>query len=68
MRLVKDSDEIMLITSEGVIIRMEVNEISILGRATQGVRLMRCMDETRVVGLARIEKEEDEEYEEDIEI
>jgi DNA gyrase subunit A len=65
MKLVKDNDEIMLITSEGVVIRMEVNEISILGRATQGVRLMRCMDGTHVVGLARIEKDEADEADDD---
>jgi len=64
MKLVTNNDDIMLITSEGVIIRMYVNEISILSRATQGVRLMRCMNDTHVVGLARIEKE-DEEYKED---
>jgi len=63
MKLVTEKDDIMLITSEGVIIRMDVNEISILSRTTQGVRLMRCMNDTRVVGLARIEKEEDNEDE-----
>ena len=41
MKLVNESDEIMLISSDGTIIRLEVKDISILGRATQGVTLMR---------------------------
>lgn len=55
VRLVNESDEIMLISSDGTIIRMEVSGISILGRATQGVTLMRTHSGNKVVSIARIE-------------
>ncbi len=61
MKLVSDEDDIMLISSDGTIIRMKASEISILGRATQGVTLMRVNEESKVVGVARIVKEEDDE-------
>lgn len=57
IRLVNENDEIMLISSDGTIIRMEVSGISILGRATQGVTLMRTNSGNKVVGIARIESE-----------
>jgi len=59
MKLVNDNDDIMLISSDGTIIRLQVKDISILGRATQGVRLMRCDEGSRVVSLARMVKEEE---------
>ncbi|MDO8685984.1 MAG: DNA gyrase subunit A [Clostridiales bacterium] len=59
MKLVDDTDEVMLISSDGTIIRLRVEEISILGRATQGVTLMRMNGGRKVVGLARIVKEDD---------
>ncbi len=61
IKLVHETDEIMLISSDGTIIRMEVAGISILGRATQGVTLMRTSDGNRVVSIARIEAEEEDE-------
>lgn len=67
MLLVSEDDDIMLISSDGTIIRMKVNEISILGRATQGVTLMRMSEGNNVVSVARMineETEEDEETEE----
>jgi DNA gyrase subunit A len=63
-RVVKDDEEIMLINSQGVLIRLHVNEISVLGRSTSGVRLMRTNDSCCVVSTARImDKQEDEEIE-----
>jgi DNA gyrase subunit A len=59
MKLVNDNDDIMLISSDGTIIRLNVTEISILGRATQGVTLMRMNDGVKVVCIARIVKEEE---------
>ena len=44
VKIVKDTDDVMLITDSGVIIRLNVGEISILGRSTQGVTLMRTND------------------------
>ncbi len=55
-KVVNQTDEIMLISSDGTIIRLKVDEISILGRATQGVTLMRTRGETKVVGVARVER------------
>ncbi len=61
VKLVDEEDEIMLISFDGTIIRMEVGGISILGRATQGVTLMRTSDDNHVVSIARIEPEDDDE-------
>ena len=59
---VKDDDEVMLVTSGGVLIRMGVKEISIIGRNTQGVRLITLDDEKeRVVGISHLPKDESEE-------
>ncbi|MDH5305071.1 MAG: DNA gyrase subunit A [Gammaproteobacteria bacterium] len=60
--LVGDDDEIMLISSNGTLVRTAVGDISVQGRNTQGVRLIRVESDQRLVGLARIEyTEEDEE-------
>ena len=61
--VVSESDDIMLITSEGVVIRMKTREISRIGRLTKGVRLMRLDDNVSVVSIARTDEEEDEETE-----
>lgn len=53
-RIVNDDDEIMLITNGGVVIRMFVKEISILGRSTQGVTLMRTSGEEKVVSIEKL--------------
>ena len=54
----------MLITDKGTIIRLKVNEISVLGRSTQGVTLMRTNDGGKVVSIEIIEPEDDEEEKE----
>jgi DNA gyrase subunit A len=59
--LVAEDDEIMLISSNGTLVRTTVDEISIQGRNTQGVRLIRVESGQRLVGLARIESIGDEE-------
>jgi DNA gyrase subunit A len=58
---VNEDDEIMLISSSGTLVRTPVNEISIIGRNTQGVRLIRVETGQRLVGLARIEAMVEEE-------
>ena len=64
IRIVDKNDDVMLITDTGTIIRMNVSDISILGRSTQGVTLMRT-NEGKVVSIEKItEKEEIEEKEE----
>ncbi|HPQ48234.1 MAG TPA: DNA gyrase C-terminal beta-propeller domain-containing protein, partial [Clostridia bacterium] len=57
-KVVSDDDDILLISTSGIIIRMCSNEISILGRATQGVTLMRTDEENTVVSLAKIVPED----------
>jgi len=58
---VAEEDEIMLISSNGTLVRTGVGDISIMGRNTQGVRLIRVGSGQRLVGLARIESIEDDE-------
>jgi DNA gyrase subunit A len=58
---VNEDDEIMLISSSGTLVRTPVSEISIIGRNTQGVRLIRVEAGQRLVGLARIEAMVEEE-------
>src|SRR5512138_3256550 len=55
--LVKPDDEIMLISSSGTLVRTQVSEISVQGRNTQGVRLIRVDEGDRLVGLERIVSE-----------
>ncbi len=63
MKVVKDNDEIMLINLSGIIIRLNVNEISEMGRSTQGVKLMRVPENESVVSIAKISSDDEEEQE-----
>ena len=56
--LIEENEEIMLITSEGIIIRLRGREISAFGRISQGVKLMNLADEVKVVGIAKISEED----------
>ena len=62
MKVVNGEEDIMLITTGGILIRMDVHDISTLGRNTQGVRLIRLNGEDEFVAtVAKVEKEEPEE-------
>ena len=61
MLVIKDGDDLMSITSDGVIIRMSTDEISEFGRVTQGVRVMKIADNVKVVAIASTTKEEETE-------
>ncbi|TXL10145.1 DNA gyrase subunit A [Methylococcaceae bacterium CS2] len=62
--LVADNDEIMLITDGGVLVRTRVNEISVVGRNTQGVRVIRLGSKEKLIGVDKIDGlAEDEESE-----
>jgi DNA gyrase subunit A len=61
--LVNDNDEIMLITNAGTLVRTRVNEISVVGRNTQGVTVIRLDKGEKVVGVDRIDGLGDEEDE-----
>ncbi len=62
---VDGSEDILLITDKGVIIRFNVDSVSQTGRATLGVRLMKMEEDTKVVTMATVEPEEDEDVSED---
>lgn len=62
---VTEDDDIMLIASDGVIIRMNSEEINSIGRATAGVRLMRPAEGVKVIGMAKTAHEEEEALEEE---
>ena len=59
IRIVEEADDVMLITDTGTIIRLNVAGISVLGRSTQGVTLMRT-NEGRVVSIEKITEKEEE--------
>ena len=67
--VVNDNDEILLINSDGIIIRIKAGEVSRLGRATQGVKIMRVAEEANIITMAKVIKEEgdDENVEDEVE-
>ncbi|MFY0520425.1 DNA gyrase subunit A [Lysinibacillus sp. UGB7] len=65
VKTVDGSEDLMLITINGMLIRMDVNDISLIGRSTQGVRLIRLGDDELVATVAKVEKEEDDDSSED---
>ncbi len=65
VKIVNDTDDVMMITDTGVVIRINVKDISILGRNTQGVTLMRTSDGGKVINIAKIPKEDEVELEEE---
>lgn len=65
--LTEGTEELLLITAGGQTIRVAANEISKLGRATQGVRVMRMSDDDTVVSFAVVRKRDDDEEEEETE-
>lgn len=69
VKAVNGTEDIMLITINGMLIRMDVNDISVIGRSTQGVRLIRLAEDELVATVARVKKDDDplEEEEEESE-
>ena len=60
VKIADETEDVMLITDTGTIIRMSVKEISVLGRSTQGVTLMRTNDGGKVVSIEIVEKDDEE--------
>jgi DNA gyrase subunit A len=58
---VQDGDELLVITEQGMILRMQANDVRAIGRATQGVRLIDIEGGDKVVSIARLVEKEDEE-------
>ena len=59
IKAVEENEDLMIITNSGIIIRMPINQISTLKRATQGVRLINLKDEQKVATVAIIKSEEE---------
>ena len=66
IRKTYDDDELMIIASDGNIIRLRVKDISVIGRNTQGVKLIGIKGGNKVVGVARVREKEEEKGEDDI--
>ncbi|QDF67145.1 DNA gyrase subunit A [Shewanella sp. SNU WT4] len=62
---VGDNDEIMLISNKGTLVRTPASGVSVIGRNTQGVRIIRVADEEQVVGLQRIDEIPQSEFDEE---
>ena len=62
--VVDESDEILMINSDGIIIRIRASEVSILGRATQGVKIMKVDEGSKIVAIAKAIRDDEEEAEE----
>ncbi len=63
---VADGDHLMIITRKGVLIRIHVTDIRVMGRATQGVRLINLKGDDEIAAVARVRKEAVEDSEEDL--
>ncbi|MEA4987424.1 MAG: DNA gyrase subunit A [Anaerovorax sp.] len=61
--VVNENDEILLINSDGIIIRIKASEVSRLGRATQGVKIMKVEDDANIIAMAKVVREDEDEDE-----
>ncbi len=61
--VVDDEDDVMLINSDGIIIRMQAKEISKLGRATQGVKIMNVGEDSNIISIAKVARQDELEKE-----
>lgn len=57
MKAVNQDDEMMLITTEGIIIRIKVSDTALLGRVTSGVKLMNLADDVTVASIAKVRED-----------
>ena len=64
-KAVTDENDIMLITNEGIIIRMAAADINVIGRSTSGVKLIRLEEDVKVAGMAKTYHEDEVEESED---
>jgi len=63
--VVSEQDEVLLINSDGIIIRIKADEISRLGRATQGVKIMRVEEEANIIAMAKVIRDDEDEEKKD---
>jgi len=64
---VVDSDDLMIINKSGIAIRMAVDSLRVMGRATQGVRLIKVREDDSIAAVAKVMKEDDPELDESLE-
>ena len=67
VKAINEDDEIMIINTEGIIIRMKCEGISLLGRITSGVKLINLPEGDKVASIAKVRKGDEEEEENDTE-
>ena len=67
VKMVNPGEDILVISDDGTIIRMAVDHISVLGRSTQGVRIMRLAEGSRVISIERTDREQGEDEAEEAE-
>ena len=60
MKSVNDNDHLMIINKSGIAIRMEVNSLRVMGRATQGVKLINLKDNDSIAAVAKVVLDEDD--------
>ena len=61
VKVVDENDDILVVTDDGTIIRMAADSVSLLGRSTQGVRMMRLAEGAKVISIAKTDKDDSEE-------
>jgi DNA gyrase subunit A len=60
IKVVQENDDLMIINKSGVTIRMSIDELRVMGRATQGVRLIRLDEEDEIASVAKVEVDDEE--------
>jgi len=60
MKEVNDNDELVIITTQGMVIRQSMKDIRVMGRNTQGVRLIRLNEDDAIADIARVVPEDEE--------
>ena len=60
LKNVTDQDDLMIINKSGIAIRMAVSDLRVMGRATQGVKLINLKDDDSIAGVAKVMKDDDE--------
>jgi DNA gyrase subunit A len=60
MTYVSEDDEVMLISQQGMILRMKAGDVRVIGRATQGVRLIEMEEGDQVVAIAKLVERDEE--------
>ena len=64
LKMVTDDDDLMIINSEGTVIRIDTREIATMGRNTQGVTLMKLDNKAMVTSIARVKRDQENDVDE----